>query len=69
MFLILPCQVEICKLSDTVNGEFGPDGDGTSDDGTEYTTGKTTNGTAGSAGAYVQYDFSRCCTSISTLFL
>ena len=30
----------------------------TSDDGTEYTTGKTTNGTAGSSGAYVQYDLS-----------
>ena len=28
------------------------------DNGTEYTTGKTTNGTAGSSGAYVQYDFS-----------
>ena len=29
-----------------------------SDDGTEYTTNKTSNGTAGSSGAYVQYDFS-----------
>ena len=28
-----------------------------SDDGTEYTINKTTNGTAGSAGAYLQYDF------------
>ena len=47
------------KLSTTVNGEWGPDGTaGNSDDGAEYTTGKTTNGTAGSSGAYVQYDFS-----------
>ena len=47
------------KLSTTVNGEFGPDGDftQTADNGTEYTTGKTTNGTAGSSGAYVQYTF------------
>jgi len=46
------------KLSDTANGEWGPDGTvGTGDEGTEYTTGKTTNGTAGSANAYVQYDF------------
>ena len=45
-------------LSTTENGEWGPDGSfGTGDDGTEYTTGKTSNGTAGSAGAYVQYDF------------
>ena len=38
------------KLSETINGEYGPDGDDatTGDDGTEYTTGKTTNGTAGS---------------------
>ncbi|ADO99067.1 structural protein [Prochlorococcus phage P-SSM7] len=45
-------------LSETVNGEFGPDGAvGGGDDGTEFTTGKTTNGTAGSGGAYVQYAF------------
>ena len=45
-------------LSETVNGEFGPDGAvGGGDDGTEFTTGKTTNGTAGSSGAYVQYAF------------
>ncbi|BCU96206.1 MAG: hypothetical protein CM15mV11_2810 [Caudoviricetes sp.] len=49
------------KISTTVNGEYGADGDftATSDNGTEYTTGKTTNGTAGSSGAYVQYDFSQ----------
>ena len=50
------------KLSTTVNGEYGPDGDvtATSDNGTEYTTGKTTVGTAGSGGtAYVQYDFTQ----------
>ena len=48
------------KVSETINGEYGPDGDfsQTADNGTEYTTGKTTNGTAGSSGAYVQYDFS-----------
>ncbi len=46
------------SLSTTVNGEWGPDGTaGNSDDGTEYTTGRTTSGTAGSGGAYVQYDF------------
>ena len=47
------------KLSVEANGEWGPDGvAGGLDDGTEYTTGKTTNGTAGSSGAYVQYDLS-----------
>lgn len=47
------------KLSTVQNGEWGPDGvigGSPSDDGTEYTTNKTTNGTAGSAGAYIQYD-------------
>jgi hypothetical protein len=45
------------QLSDTAGGEFGPDGDftATADNGTEYTAGKTVNGTAGTAGAYVQY--------------
>ena len=47
-------------LSTTINGTFGIDETaGTSDDGTEYTTGKTTSGTAGSAGAYVQYDMAQ----------
>lgn len=46
------------KISGIVNGEWGPDGiAGSGDDGAEFTTNKTTNGTAGSAGAYVQYDF------------
>lgn len=48
------------KLSLTVNGEWGTDGifgGASTDDGDEYTFGKTSNGTAGSAGAYVQYDF------------
>lgn len=51
---------KVLKLSSTVNGEYGPDNDAsaTSDNGVEYTDGKTTNGTAGSGGAYVQYDFS-----------
>ena len=47
------------RLSQEENGEWGPDGiSGTGDDGTEYTTGKTTSGTPGTANAYVQYDFS-----------
>ena len=46
------------QLSDTAGGEFGPDGIfGNADDGTEYTAGKTVNGTAGTASAYVQYAF------------
>ena len=47
------------KLSTTINGEYGPDGDATTDgdDGVEYTTGKTTNGTAGQSGAYIQFAF------------
>lgn len=47
------------KLSEVANGEYGPDGDvsTTGDNGTEYTTGKTTNGTAGSSGAYIQFAF------------
>ena len=51
---------KVLKLSSTVNGEYGPDNDAaaTGDNGVEYTDGKTTNGTAGSSGAYVQYDFS-----------
>ena len=51
------------RLSLTANGIYGPDGiifgqpgGATDDDGVEYTFGKTTNGTAGSTGAYVQYD-------------
>ena len=50
----------VFALSTTVNGQWGPDGTaGNSDDGTEYTTGKTSSGTPGSGGtAYVQYDFS-----------
>lgn len=47
-------------LSTTINGTWGIDGlSGTSDDGQEYTTGKTTNGTPGQAGAYVRYDLSQ----------
>lgn len=48
------------SLSSTVNGQWGPDGTaGNSDDGTEYTTGRTASGSAGSGGAYVQYDFTQ----------
>tara|TARA_B100002019_G_scaffold108882_1_gene93560 strand:+ start:1507 stop:2991 length:1485 start_codon:yes stop_codon:yes gene_type:complete len=47
------------RLSTTVNGEWGPDNiAGSADDGAQLTTGKTTNGTPGQAGAYIQYDFS-----------
>ena len=58
------------KLSTTVNGEYGPDGDFTdsTDNGTEYVTGKTTNGTAGSSGAYVQFDFSQDTSLNSNLY-
>jgi len=57
-------------LSETVNGEYGPDGDAstTADNGTEYTTGKTTNGTAGSSGAYVQYAFGGSTTPAALFF-
>ena len=48
------------KLSVEANGEWGPDGTaGNLDDGTEYTTGKTSSGSAGDgANGYVQYDLS-----------
>ena len=59
----------VFKLSETVNGEWGPDGTaGNTDDGTEYTTGKTTNGTAGSSGAYVQYDLTANTSLPGTLY-
>lgn len=59
----------VFKLSETANGEWGPDGTaGNSDDGTEYTTGKTTNGTAGSSGAYVQYDLTANTSLPSSLY-
>jgi len=50
------------KLSVTVNGEWGPDGiidggAGDVDNGTEFVLNKTSSGTAGSGGAYVQYGF------------
>ena len=59
------------KLSTTVNGEWGPDGDfaESADNGDEYTTGKTTNGTAGSSGAYIQYDFSQDSSLNSNLYI
>ena len=59
----------VFKLSETVNGEWGADGTaGNSDDGTEYTTGKTTNGTAGSSGAYIQYDLTANTSLPNTLY-
>ena len=48
------------RLSTTANGEYGPDNDAaaTTDNGVEYTTGKTSSGSAGDgANGYVQYDF------------
>ncbi|AIX23011.1 structural protein [Synechococcus phage ACG-2014a] len=47
------------SLSETINGEWGPDNTaGNSDDGTEYATNKTTSGTAGDGGsAYIQFAF------------
>ena len=45
------------KLSLTINGEWGPDGTaGNSDDGVEYTDGRTASGTPGSGGAHVTFD-------------
>ena len=57
-------------LSETINGEYGPDGDAstTVDNGTENATGKTTNGTAGSGGAYVQYAFGDSTTPAALFF-
>ena len=58
------------KLSSTVNGEWGPDGVfGTGDDGTEFTTEKTSSGTAGDgAGAYVQYAFGEVASPLPVYF-
>ena len=58
------------RLSTTINGEYGPDNDAaaTSDNGTEFTTGKTTSGTAGSGGAYIQYDFGSNAGTPATLY-
>lgn len=53
------------QLSTGFNGEWGSDGLAPSDPSdagdanTEYTTNKTVSGTAGSANAYVEYDFSQ----------
>lgn len=58
------------KLSLTVNGEWGTDGifgGASTDDGDEYTFGKTSNGTAGSPGAYVQYDLYAGYTTVDPL--
>ena len=57
-------------LSETINGEYGPDGDASTaaDNGIEYATGKTTNGTAGSGGAYVQYAFGDSTTPAALFF-
>ena len=47
------------SLSTTINGEWGPDNTaGNSDDGTEFTTGRTTSGAHGDGGSgYVQFAF------------
>ena len=58
------------KLSTTANGEYGPDGDAATagDNGVEYAVGKTTNGTAGSGGAYSQYAFTPSTTTSNLFF-
>ena len=58
------------KLSDQINGEWGVDGiAGNVDDGTEYTTGKTTSGAEGDgANGYIQYDFSANATLAGLLY-
>ena len=57
------------KISVEVNGEWGTDNTaGSLDDGTEYTTRKTTNGTAGSGGAYVQYDLSANTNTVAAYY-
>ena len=46
------------RLSTTINGTFGPDNTaGTADDGVEFVENKLASGTAGQAGAFVQYGF------------
>lgn len=61
-------------LSETENGEWGPDGlaptdpNDALDGGVEYTIGKTVNGTAGSGGAYVQYDLAANTSPPTTLY-
>ena len=58
------------SLSTTINGEWGPDNTaGTGDDGAEYTTGRTASGTAGSGGAYIDYDFSADANLGATLYV
>ena len=58
------------SLSTTINGEWGPDNTaGTGDDGAEYTTGRTASGTAGSGGAYIEYDFSADANLGDTLYV
>lgn len=57
-------------LSTTVNGEWGPNNTaGDSDDGVEYTQDKTSNGTPGTGGAYVQYAFGDNDVLINTLYI
>lgn len=58
------------KISLDINGEWGLDGiAGNSDDGTEYTTGKTSSGAEGDgANGYIQYDFSQNTTLTGLLY-
>ena len=58
------------KISTGINGEWGIDGiAGNADDGTEYTTGKTTSGAEGDgANGYIQYDFSANATLAGLLY-
>ena len=58
------------KISTDINGEWGLDGiAGNADDGTEYTTGKTSSGAEGDgANGYIQYDFSQNTTLTGLLY-
>jgi len=62
------------QLSSGFNGEWGSDGLAPSDPSdagdanTEFTTNKTVSGTAGSANAYVEYDFSQSDATPSILY-
>jgi len=65
---------QLFQLSGGFNGEWGSDGLAPSDPGdagdanSEFTTNKTVSGTAGSASAYVEYDFSQSDATPSLLY-
>jgi hypothetical protein len=61
---------KLFKFSQTINGEWGPDGDftATGDNGVSFIGGVTTSGTAGSSSAYVQMDFAVASLPAGTLY-